>query len=74
MPIPPNEGHSAALASKIEAMYLTRTAQAPMERALLTTGILEAGLNSRHRLNQRLETPQLSQRYQAPKESQFIRT
>ena len=74
MPVPPTEGHSACLASKIEAMYMTRTAQVPMERALLTTGILEAGLNSRHRLNQRLETPQLSQKYQAPKESQYIRT
>jgi hypothetical protein len=74
MPVPPNEGYSACLAAKIDTMYQTRTAAAPIGRALLTTGILEACMSSRHRLNQRMETPQLAQRYQAPKESQYIRT
>jgi hypothetical protein len=74
MPVPPNEGYSACLAAKIEAMYQAHTTQAPVHRALLTTGVLEACLNSRHRLSQRLETPQLALRYQSPKESQYQRT
>ena len=45
-----------------------------MERALLTTGVLEACLNSRHKLNQRLETPQLAISYQPPAESQYARS
>lgn len=67
----PNEGYSACLAAKIDAMYQTRKAQMPVQRALLTTGVLEACLNSRHRLNQRLETPQLGLSYQSTKESQY---
>jgi hypothetical protein len=34
-----------------------------VERALLTTGVLEACLHSRHSLNQRVETPQLAMSY-----------
>ncbi len=70
----PNQGYSACLAAKIDAMYQTRTAQAPMPRALLTTGVLEACLNSRHRFNQRVETPQLGLSYQSPKEPQYQQT
>ena len=74
MPPAPNEGYSACLASKIEQMYHTRSAPYPVGRALLTTGLLEACLNSKHRLNQRLETPQLAISYQPPTESQYVRT
>jgi len=70
----PNETHSACLAAKIEQMYQTRRAPYPVQRALLTTGLLEACLNSKHRLNQRLETPQLAVSYQPPSESQYART
>ena len=74
MPPPPNQTYSACLARKIEQMYQTRNAPYPVERTLLTTGLLEACLNSRHRLNQRLETPQLAIRYQPTAESQYTRT
>jgi len=70
----PNETHSACLAAKIEQMYQIRSAPYPVQRALLTTGMLEACLNSKHRLNQRLETPQLAVSYQPPAESQYART
>ncbi|MBS1823673.1 MAG: hypothetical protein JST61_17185 [Acidobacteria bacterium] len=70
----PNETYSACLAGKIDQMYQTHATPYPVQRTLLTTGILEACLNSRHRLNQRLETPHLAISYQAPSESQYSRT
>ncbi len=70
----PNESFSACLAGKIEQLYTTKTAPYSVHRTLLTTGILEAGSNSRHRLNQRVETPHLAISYQAPRESQYMRT
>ena len=70
----PNESYSACLAGKIEQMYQTKSAPYSVQRTLLTTGLLEAGVNSRHRLNQRLETPQLAISYQPPAESQYART
>jgi hypothetical protein len=70
----PNETHSACLAAKIEQMYQTRSAPYSVHRTLLTTGLVEAFINSRHRLNQRLETPHLSVKYQSPTESQYART
>jgi hypothetical protein len=41
---------------------------------LLTTGVLEACLTSRARLNQRIETPHLAIKYQPPADSQYART
>jgi hypothetical protein len=74
MPPAPNQTFSACLATKVEQMYQTRNAPYPVQRTLLTTGLLEACLSSRHRLNQRLETPQLAIRYHPPAESQYVRT
>jgi len=70
----PNVNYSASLTAKIEQMFMTRTAPYPVQRTLLTSGILEAGMTSRSHLNQRLETPQLAVRYQPPAESQYART
>ena len=71
MPPQPNLTNSASLTAKIEQMYRTRTAPYSVRRTLLTSGILEAALNSRHRLNQRLETPHLAVGYQPATESQY---
>jgi hypothetical protein len=54
-------------------MFHTGSGAYPVERTLLTTGVLEACLHSRHKLNQRLETPQLAVSYQPPAESQRAR-
>jgi hypothetical protein len=70
----PNLAYSASLTAKVEQMFMTRTAPYPVRRTLLTTGILEAAVTSKVRLNQRLETPQLAVRYQSPPESQYART
>ncbi len=74
MPPPPNQTYSACLAAKIEQMYQARNAPYPVQRTLLTTGLLEACLTSRHRLNQRLETPQLAMNYHPAAESQYARS
>jgi hypothetical protein len=71
-PPSPNETYSACLAAKIEQMYQTRRTPYPVQRTLLTTGLLEACLNSRHHLNQKLETPHLNATYQPPTESQYV--
>jgi hypothetical protein len=74
MPPPPNETNSACLAAKIDQLYQKRATPYPIQRTLLTTGILEACLNSRHRLNQRVETPHLISSYRPPTESQYVRS
>jgi len=75
LPPTPNETNTACLASKIEQTFMTRKTPYPVERTLLTSGMLEACLDSRHRLNQRLETPHLAAvKYQPPREPQYVRT
>jgi hypothetical protein len=71
----PNDTNSACLAAKIEQMFTTRVAPYPVRRTLLTSGILEAGLLSRRRLNGRIDTPHLAAvKYDPPAESQYART
>jgi len=70
----PNVAYSANLTAKIEQMFMTGSPPYPVRRTLLTGGILEGGLTSRARFNRRLETPQLTVRYQPSSESQYART
>jgi hypothetical protein len=74
LPPPPNVMDSACLAAKIEQTFHTGSAAYPVERTLLTSGVLEACLHSRYKLNQRLETPQLAVSYQPPVGSQYSRS
>jgi hypothetical protein len=59
--------------NKAEEMFLTGRAPYPVERTLLTSGLVAANLRSLADGQQRLETPQLAIQYQAPEESQFAR-
>ena len=74
LPREPNVVYSACLAAKIEEMIETGAAPYPVERTLITSGILESCLESKLRKNERLATPWLDIRYRPPKESQFCRT
>ena len=74
LPPNPNVVYSAALMSKAEEMFLTGKAPYPVERTLLTSGLVQAGMTSLHLGQQRLETPHLAVKYQPAKESQFWRT
>lgn len=66
----PNVTYSACLVSKIEQMFMTGVAPYPIQRTLLTSGMLEACLTSKAQDHRRLETPHLKVAYQAPRESQ----
>ena len=56
--------HFAYLSLNVEEMFVTGASTAPVERTLLTTGVLETMLDSRHAGHQRLETPWLDVTYQ----------
>ncbi|WP_254508599.1 hypothetical protein [Anatilimnocola floriformis] len=74
LPPTPNVTYSAGLMAQAEATFLTGKSPTPIERTLLTTGLVEAGVRSLGKEQQRLETPHLSFAYRAPQESQFLRT
>ena len=74
LPPNPNVVYSAALMSKAEEMFLTGKAPYPVERTLLTSGLVQAGMTSLHLGQKRIETPHLAVKYQPAKESQFWRT
>lgn len=71
LPPTPNVTYSAALMSKAEETFLTGKSPIPIERTLLTGGLVEAGVRSVGTGQVRLETPHLAIRYQAPRESTF---
>jgi hypothetical protein len=73
LPPQPNVQYSAILMSKVEEMFLTGKAPYPVERTLLTTGILAAAMKSLP-TGKRLETPHLAVRYTAPRESTFCQS
>lgn len=56
----PNVTYSARLVSNIEKMFVTGRAPYPIQRTLLTSGMLEACLTSKVRNSERLDTPHLA--------------
>lgn len=73
LPPVPNVVYSAGLMAQAEKTFLTGKSPQPIERTLLTTGLVEAGVRSLGTGQQRLDTPHLAIRYQAPRESAFLR-
>lgn len=71
LPPNPNVAYSAALMSKAEETFATGRAPCPIERTLLTTGLVEAGVRSLGTGQKQIETPHLAIHYQAPRESTF---
>jgi hypothetical protein len=63
--------YSAVLMARVEEMFLTGKVPYPVERTLLTTGLVEAGMQSLAAGQKRLPTPHLAVRYEAPRESTF---
>ncbi|HKB36092.1 MAG TPA: hypothetical protein VKD72_06535 [Gemmataceae bacterium] len=73
LPPPPGAKYFDALVSNIEKLFETGRSPYPVERTLLTTGILDAVMESHHRRGERIETPELGVRYAAPADSGFLR-
>ncbi|MDQ6664390.1 MAG: hypothetical protein M3Z23_08350 [Acidobacteriota bacterium] len=78
LPMPPARTSLAnffsPLVNNMEQMFLTGKPAYPVERTLLTTGLTAAGVESLYIGQKRYDTPHLSVKYQAPKESTFWRT
>ena len=63
------------LANHVEAMFLTGEAPYPVERTLLTSGVLCAAVDLLAEKQRRAETPDLASiAYRAPRESQYMRS
>ena len=61
------------LARHIETLVLEQRAPYPVERTLLTSGMVIGGVESLHRGQVLVPTPEMEVRYQGPPESQFRR-
>ena len=63
------------LARHVETLFTTGTPPYPIERTLLTTGVLATAVDSLHKGQKRIDTPDLLRvRYSAPRESTFWRS
>lgn len=72
----PTHGSSTAdffnpLIRHIETMIVENRAPYPVERTLLTSGMVIAGVNSFHQNGEVVETPEMSVRYSVPDQSLF---
>jgi hypothetical protein len=75
LPAPPGANFFNPLVLRIEDFFRTGTPPYPVERTLLTGGILDAALESRVRNHQLIPTPELATiDYHAPADSGFIRS
>ena len=73
LPPTPNVMYSAALMSKAEQTFTSGTAPYPVERTLLTGGLVEAGAQSLVK-GKRVETAYMNVEYEASKKSTFWST
>jgi hypothetical protein len=73
LPLPPGAKFFDCLVPHIETLLATARSPYPVERTLLTTGTLEAAMESHYRRGLRVETPQLQVRYGPPPDSGFCR-
>jgi hypothetical protein len=75
LPMPPARTTLAnffsPLVNNIEQMFLTGVPSYPVERTLLTSGLVTAGVDSLHQEGARVETPHLAIEYQPTAQSTF---
>jgi hypothetical protein len=73
LPQPPGARYFDCLVANIEKLLETGRPPYPVERTLLTTGILEAAMGSRSRRGESVDTAALEVRYSPPADSGFFR-
>jgi hypothetical protein len=73
LPPPPGAAFLEALAGHVDTFLSSGKPPYPVERTLLTGGILDYALESRTTASKRLETPDLDIRYHPPTDSGFLR-
>jgi hypothetical protein len=73
LPPPPGAKYFDALTMNIEKLLETGRPPYPVERTLLTSGMLDALLTSQQKRGERVATPELEIRYAAPVDSGFVR-
>jgi hypothetical protein len=73
LPPPPGAAFLQALTVKIEDFFATGKPPYPVERTLLTGGVLDWALESRVQGHKRLETADLDISYDPPQDSGFLR-
>ena len=73
LPPPPGAKYFDALAANIEKLLENGKSPYPVQRTMLTTGILDLALESHKKRGERVETPELEVRYTAPADSGFLR-
>jgi hypothetical protein len=73
LPMPPGAKFFDCLVPPIETLLETKKSPYPVERTLLTSGVLETAMDSHYRRGHRLETPELGIAYAAPPDSCFNR-
>jgi len=74
LPPTPNVQYSAELMSRVEHTFLTGKAAYPVERTLLTSGVLAASIKSMMTDQKSHQTPHLSVRYRSSRESTFAQS
>ena len=73
LPPPPGAAFLEALTSHIETLFATGKPPYPVQRTLLTGGILDHALESRVRGGKQLETPDVDVSNDPPVDSGFMR-
>jgi hypothetical protein len=73
LPPPPGAKYFDCLVANIEKLFETGKSPYPVERTLLTGGILDFAMESHSRRGARIETPELEVHYTAPADSGFCR-
>lgn len=73
LPPPPGAKYFDCLVANIEKLLETGKPPYPVERTLLTSGTLDAAMESHYHRGTRIETPELDVRYPAPADSGFCR-
>jgi len=73
LPEPPGAKYFDCLVGNIEKLFENGKSPYAVERTLLTTGVLDAAMESHYRRGQRIDTAELDIRYAAPLDSGFFR-